>query len=144
VQGIACANTPPLQPETPGSTPGGGTGQVAGQQVAGQQQVLGERVSRGSARLAGASGCQRKAFKVTVRGNEIRKVSFKIDGKSVKKVSASASGKAFSITIDPSKFKPGSHLVTAKATFSAASNTKAKTMKVRFARCVRTAPAFTG
>jgi hypothetical protein len=145
VQGIACKVTPPDEPETPGSTPTGTpAGTVAGQQVAGTQQVLGERVTRGTARLAGASGCQRKAFKVSVRGSQIRKVAFSIDGKRVKKVRASASGKVYSITINPNRFKPGSHLVTAKATFAAASNTKAKTMKVRFARCVRTAPAFTG
>jgi hypothetical protein len=143
VQGIACKVTPPPddQPTPPGGSP---QGQVAGQQVAGQQQVLGERVVRGSARLAGASGCQRKAFKVKVSGSQIRKVTFKIDGKNVKKVSASASGKVYSITIHPNHYKPGSHLVTAKATFTAASNTKSKTMRVRFARCVRTAPAFTG
>jgi hypothetical protein len=142
VLGIACANTPPAQPQIP-ADPGTGTQQAAGQQV-GQQQVLGERVSPGIARLAGVSGCQRRAFKVSVRGSQIRKVSFKIDGRSVRGVHASASGTVFSITINPNRFKPGSHLVTAKATFTAASNTRSKTMHVRFARCVRTAPAFTG
>jgi hypothetical protein len=145
VQGIACANTPPQQqPGNPGGTTPTGTNTVAGQQVAGQQQVLGERVERGTAHLAGASGCQRKAFRVKVSGKQIRKVAFTIDGKRVKKVSASASGNVYSITVNPNKFKPGSHLVAAKVTFTAASNTRSKTMRVRFARCVRTAPAFTG
>jgi hypothetical protein len=147
VQGIACANTPPGDGSTP---PGGGTtttttsGAVAGQQI-GQQQVLGERVEAGTARLAGASGCQRKAFRVKVSGKQIRKVVFTIDGKRVKKVSASASGTVYSITVHPNSYKAGSHLVTAKVTFTAASNTRSKTMRVRFARCIRTtAPAFTG
>ena len=147
VQGIACSNTPPDQPQNPGG--GGDTtttstvGAVAGTQV-GTQQVLGERVEAGTAKLAGASGCQRKAFKVKVSGKQIRKVVFTIDGKRVKKVSASASGNVYSITVRPNSFKPGSHLVAAKVTFNAASNTRSKTLRVRFARCVRTAPAFTG
>jgi hypothetical protein len=147
VQGIACANTPPNQPETPG----GGTpntpstaGAVAGQQIAGTQQVLGERVEGGTAKLAGASGCQRKAFKVKVSGKQIRKVAFTIDGKRVNKVTKSAAGSVYAITVRPNSFKPGSHLVAAKVTFTAASNTRSKTLRVRFARCIRTAPAFTG
>src|SRR4051812_30973742 len=39
---------------------------------------------------------------------EIRKVTFTIDGKRVKKVRASASGNVYSITINPNRFKPGS------------------------------------
>ena len=147
VQGIACENATPDDPEQPGGagTTGTGNGQVAGQQaVLGQQQVLGERVTPGTARIAGVSGCQRKAFRVSVRGTQIRRVSFTIDGKRVKKVRASARRKVYSITIHPNRFRPGSHLVKAKATFTAASSTRSKTMRLRFARCVRTAPAFTG
>jgi hypothetical protein len=147
VQGIACSNAPQQQPDPPGGgtiTTTTTTGAVAGQQV-GQQQVLGERVEAGTARLAGASGCQRKAFRVKVSGKQIRKVVFTVDGKRVKKVSASASGTVYSITVNPNSYRAGSHLVAAKVTFSAASNTRSKTMRVRFARCIRTtAPAFTG
>jgi hypothetical protein len=146
VQGIACANTPPQeQPNPPGgSTTTTTSGAVAGQQV-GQQQVLGARVEAGTARLAGASGCQRKAFRVKVSGKQIRKVVFTIDGKRVKKVTASASNTVYSIRVNPNSYKAGSHLVAAKVTFTAASNTRSKTMRVRFARCIRTtAPAFTG
>jgi hypothetical protein len=145
VQGIACANTPPQEQPTPpgGTTTTTGAGPIAGQQ-AGQQQVLGERVEAGTARLAGVSGCQRKAFRVKVSGKQIRKVVFTIDGKRVKKVSASANSSVYSITVNPNSYKAGSHLVTAKVTFTAASNTRSKTLRVRFARCVRVAPAFTG
>ena len=140
VQGVACQNTPE-QPENPG-TPGNNPTTSSQPQVGGQQQVLGERVTRGTARIAGATGCQRKAFKVRVRGTQIRKVVFTIDGRRVTKVSRS--GGVYTITIDPMKYRPGSHLVQAKATFRASSNTRAKTMRLRFARCIRTAPAFTG
>lgn len=146
VDGIACQNTPPVQPQDPGTgnpnTTSAGT--VAGQQI-GTQQVLGERVEAGTAHLAGASGCQRKAFRVKVSGKQIRKVVFTIDGKRVKKVTAAASGSSYSIKVNPNRYKFGSHLVSAKVTFTAASNTRSKTLRVRFARCIRrTAPAFTG
>lgn len=159
VQGIACANTPP--PNNPGDpgTPGdpGNPGDPgtplqplqplvpATPQDPGQQQVLGERVSPGSAHIAGASGCQRKAFKVAVNGKNISKVTFSIDGKRVGKVRASASKNNWSISVNPNSYKPGSHVVTAKVQFTTASGTKSKTLRARFARCVRaTAPAFTG
>jgi hypothetical protein len=134
-------NTKQAAPTPPGEQ------QVGGEQVTppGEQEVLGETVEPGTARIAGASGCQRKPFKISVRGRNISKVAFSIDGKRVKKVRSSGNGRVYSITINPNKFKPGAHRVKAKVTFTAASNTPSKTLRARFARCVRqVAPTFTG
>ena len=114
-------------------------------QPPGEQEVAGERVPRGQARLAGATGCRRKPFKMSVRGSQIRRVVFLIDGKRVKTVRRAQSGRVYSISIDPRRYGQGSHLVTAKVRFTAASNTASKTLRARFVRCVRrVAPAFTG
>jgi hypothetical protein len=110
-----------------------------------QQVVLGERVEPGEARIAGATGCVARKFNVTVRGKQIAKVEFRVDGKKRASLSKPDSQGRFVFKVDPKKFKAGSHLLQAKSTFTAASGTPAKTMKLRFARCVRrTAPAFTG
>jgi hypothetical protein len=110
-----------------------------------QQVVLGERVEPGSARIAGASGCVARKFNVTVSGRQILRVEFRVDGKKRATVGKPDSKGRYVFNVDPKKFKPGSHLLVAKSVFNADSNTKAKTMKLRFARCVRrTLPAFTG
>jgi hypothetical protein len=112
---------------------------------AGQQEVLGERVTPGEAHLAGASGCIARKFKVAVTGKQISSVVFTIDGKRRATLRKPDSKGRYTITVNPKRFKPGSHVLTAKSVFTAASNTKSKTQKLRFARCVRrTAPAFTG
>lgn len=110
-----------------------------------EQVVLGDRVEPGQARIAGATGCVARKFKVTVRGKQIQRVEFRVDGKRRATVSKPDAGGRFVFKVNPRKFKPGSHVLVARSVFTAASNTRAKTMKLRFARCVRrTAPAFTG
>ena len=133
--------TPPDDPIVPLA----GQQQQGQQQPQGQQQVLGDRVTPGSARLAAATGCRSRPLKVTIRGRSIRRVVFTVDGKRITKVRASQAGTVYSITIDPRKYKAGSHAVKAVVTFTAASGTRPKTLRSRFSRCVRAAqPAFTG
>jgi hypothetical protein len=130
--------TTPPAPLPPGAEP-------EGEEPPGEQGVLGDRVRRGQARLAGATGCRKKAFKMSVRGRQIRRVVFSIDGKRVKTVRKSQNGRVYSITIRPRRFSEGSHLVTARVTFTEASNTPSKRLQARFVRCARrVAPAFTG
>ncbi len=110
--------------------------------------VLGERVPvvPGSARLGGKTGCVPRKFTVRVGGKQIDHVVFAIDGKRVRTVRTANSSGKFVLTVDPRKFKAGSHLVTARTVFKAESQTPAKTLRLRFSRCVRAAqaPAFTG
>lgn len=111
-----------------------------------QQQVLGERVTPGTARFAGATGCQGKAFTVRVKGRSISRVEFSIDGKRLATDRTPDSQGRYTFRVNPNKFKPGSHRITARAVFTSASGTRPKTMSGRFSRCVRAAqaPAFTG
>src|SRR5829696_2564157 len=138
---IACP-TPPV-PNTPQAQNDPPQQQ---QQQPPQQQVLGERVTPGTARLAGATGCQGKAFTVRVKGKSISRVEFSIDGKKKATDTTPDSAGRYTFKINPNKFKPGAHKVTARAVFEANSNTRPKTMSLRFSRCVRAAqaPAFTG
>ncbi len=108
--------------------------------------VQGERVSPGSARLAGATGCRPKPFTVRVKGKSISRVEFSVDGKKRKTVSRPDSAGRYKFKIDPRKFKKGSHKVVARAVFDPESGTRPKSMTLRFSRCVRAAqaPAFTG
>jgi hypothetical protein len=111
-----------------------------------QLVVAGERVTPGSARLGSKTGCQAKPFTVRVKGNSIVRVDFSVDGKRKKSVLRPDSAGRWTYRVDPRKFKPGRHKLTAKATFDPDSGTRAKTMTVKFSRCVRAAqaPAFTG
>ena len=115
-------------------------------QPQGQQEVLGDRVTPGSARLGARTGCQGRPFTVRVKGRSISSVVFSIDGKRVKTVRAAGSNTTFTLKVDPRKFKPGSHKVVARVSFDPASGTPARSLATRFSRCVRAAqaPSFTG
>ena len=113
--------------------------------VLAQQQVLGDQPIPGQARLAGRSGCVAKVFYATVRGRQIEKVVFRIDGKKRATLTRADSRGRYRLRVNPRAFKPGSHLLVARTTFVEDSGTAPKTMRLRFQRCVkRTAPAFTG
>jgi hypothetical protein len=151
VQGLSCDPPPPPPVEEPRAEEQPPAQQPPAPlappqlQPPGEQEVAGERVSPGEARLAGATGCRSKAFKMSVRGREIRSVVFTIDGKRVKTVRRAQNGRVYSITIRPKSYSEGSHLVTARVRFTEASQTPSKRLRARFVRCARrVAPAFTG
>ena len=141
---LTCAQPPPDNPVVPNTPQNPGEPQP--QQPPGQQQVLGERVNPGTARLAGATGCQGSPFTVRVKGRSIRLVQFRVDGRLRATDRTPDSAGRYTFRINPRRFKPGSHRVTARAVFVTESNTQPKTMTLRFSRCVRAAqaPAFTG
>ena len=110
-----------------------------------QQQVLPERIVHGAAHLAGRTGCVSRAFYAVVRGKQISKVVFRIDGKRRAVVKRPDAKGRYKLRVDPRKFKPGSHLLKARSVFVPDSQTASKTLRLRFARCVRhSQPAFTG
>jgi hypothetical protein len=110
------------------------------------QQVLPEEVVPGTARLTGPSGCVRKAFKATVRGSRIAKVTFFVDGKKRKTITAKAGQRAFKLKVRPNALGRGVHRVTARVQFVAESETKTRTLRLSFQRCARQVvrPQFTG
>jgi uncharacterized repeat protein (TIGR01451 family) len=111
----------------------------------GEQQVLPEEIVSGTARLGGPSGCVRKAFNATVRGRQIASVTFYVDGKRVKRIIAKQGQAVFRAKVLPGS-AVGVHRVTARVVFKAASQTKARTLRLSYQRCARqvVTPKFTG
>ena len=101
----------------------------------------------GTARLAGTSRCVRNSFRVQVRGTQIARVSFYVDGKLRTRVLGRAGRTVFSARIAaPRRTDRRVHRLTAKVRFNAASRTRARTLRLAYQRCPSAAakPAFTG
>jgi hypothetical protein len=111
-----------------------------------EQQIAGERVVPGSARLLAPTGCVAKAFNARVRGVNVQKVVFKLDGKTIKTLTKPNRGTLFNVRINPAKMKIGVHRVVATVTFKPATKKKAQTFRISFQRCAKklAAPRFTG
>ena len=106
----------------------------------------GELCKPGSALLSGKTGCQRKAFRVQVRGRQIAKVVFTVDGARLATLRRPNRGKRFSVLLVPRNLKLGRHRVNARITFAAGSGTRARTLRMVVSRCKRAAvaPRFVG
>jgi hypothetical protein len=111
-------------------------------------QVLPEPpIVNGTARLRGPSGCVRGPFRATVRGSRIARVTFFVDGKRFRRISApNGEGSRFSVRINPRGRGFGVHRVTARVEFAAGSQTKTRTLRLSFQRCRKQVvkPRFTG
>ena len=111
-------------------------------------QVLPQpEIVNGTARLRGPSGCVRGPFKATVRGSRIARVTFFVDGKRFKRISApNGEGARFTVSINPRGRGFGVHRVTARVEFAAASQTQTRTLRLSFQRCKKQVvkPRFTG
>jgi hypothetical protein len=101
---------------------------------------------KGTARISGESGCVTKNFSVTVTGQQIRRVTFYLDGKKIKSLTKPNIGRLYRIAVRPKALKRGSHRIVAKTTFTTASGTPGRSLRVVFQRCARAAgaPQFTG
>jgi uncharacterized repeat protein (TIGR01451 family) len=117
------------------------------QTVINVQQQLPEEVVHGTARLRGPSGCVRNTFTATVRGSRIAQVTFFVDGKRAKRLTApNGEGSKFTFKVNPKGRGFGVHRVTAKVVFNSASETKTRTLRLSFQRCRKQVvkPRFTG
>jgi len=104
-------------------------------------------VTPGSARLRGPSGCVRGPFTATVRGARITRVTFFVDGKRFKRITAATGeGSRFTVRINPRGHGFGVHRVTARVEFATDSQTRTRTLRLSFQRCRRQVvrPRFTG
>jgi hypothetical protein len=108
--------------------------------------VLGETDASATARLSGPSSCFSRPFSVSVRGTRIRQVAFSVDGRRRATVRAKAGRKVFSLRIDPRRQSYGVHRVSSLVRFTSASSTAARTLRLVYQRCPRSAvrPQFTG
>jgi len=85
-------------------------------------------------------------FNVVIRGRQIERVIFTIDGKVVKTLTAPNRGSLYVLSVNPRVLGVGVHRVLARTVFLRQSGTPARTLRVVFSRCTRraTSPAFTG
>jgi hypothetical protein len=112
----------------------------------GNQLVLGERVAAGTARLIAATGCASRTFTAGVRGTQIKRVVFKLDGKRIGTVTKRNAKGLYALRINPSKYRIGVHRLAVTVTFNSSSRTATRTLRSSFQRCARQllAPRFTG
>jgi len=108
----------------------------------------GEYCARGTAAIRGPARCVGSTFRVTVRGLQVARVVFELDGKVKRTLTRTNSTAGYVLTINPRKLKGGAHRVIARTTFKKQSATKARTLRVVFTRCSRQGqgaqPSFTG
>jgi hypothetical protein len=111
-----------------------------------EQLLLPERITPGSARLFGPTGCASRAFNARIRGAKIATVVFTLDGKRVKRLVKPNSGKNYQFRVNPSQLRIGVHRLVANVTFERGSGTRARTLRLSFQRCARklALPRFTG
>lgn len=102
----------------------------------------------GTARIVGKSGrgCVTRNFNVTVTGRRIRRVTFFLDGRRIRVLRRPNAGRTFRIRVRPGRLRRGTHRIVAVTTFTAASRTPSRRLRVVFQRCARRAstPRFTG
>jgi hypothetical protein len=134
------SGSPPGSPPgtTPGTTPPGSQPQI---------EVSPARVSPGSAKLHGPSGCPTtSAVAATVTGKRIVKVTFYIDNKKVKTLTKPTKSGGWTLSVNMRRIAYGGHRVRAHVEFAKSSGTAPKDIRLSFNRChagdVR--PQFTG
>lgn len=110
------------------------------------QIVAGERIAPGTARLLGPTGCAANTFSAGVRGTKIASVVFKLDGKTIARLTKPSARNLFQVRINPRKLRVGVHRLVATIRFDAGSNTRPRTLRLSFQRCARKlrTPRFTG
>lgn len=110
-------------------------------------QVLQETSTPGgAARAIAPSGCVTTNSNVQVTGRQIRRVVFYLDGRKVRTLTRPNRGTRFALPIRPNTLRRGTHRVLAVTSFTTASGTRMRTLRVTFSRCgrVAAAPRFTG
>jgi hypothetical protein len=125
--GTACASSgaKPGSGVLPGAVRGGGTGRA--------RLVV---TPGASASRISAGRCVNGSFRAAVQGRRITRVVFSLDGRTLK-----TDGRApFNVNVPAAV---GRHQLRARVTFTRASGTRARLLRLRFARCAP-APRFTG
>jgi hypothetical protein len=120
-------------------------------QVAPAQQVAGvatqSRARRGTAALRGPRACPRtNTVSATVTGRQIRRVTFFVRGHKVKTVTKADRSGRWTLKMRTSSLRRGANAVTARVEFTAASGTRARSLRITVTRCAAQTvqPQFTG
>ena len=137
--------TPPSSPQPPSIPTPTPTPQPAPTQaVAGVKAA--SHPARGTAAFQGPRACPRTtSVSASVRGRQIRRVTFFVRGHKVKTVTKAQNGR-WTLTVRTSSLRRGTNAVTARVEFTKASQTKTRTLRITVTRCAAQVvqPQFTG
>lgn len=151
-----CINVNPVtrQPEPPPASPiiPPGVTTTAPTALAGSAPALvagsgvAPTVSFASAAARGPGGCVARAFKVAVRGANIQRVDFSVNGRFLRRVTGRDATGAFRTTVSVNRLSDVLNRVTARVVFRASTGAAARTLRLPVRRCPRPVarPLFTG
>jgi hypothetical protein len=96
--------------------------------------------------VRGPGGCVQRGFKVAVKGANIQRVDFSLDGKRMSRVTKRDSSGMFRSTITLGGLSRTTHRITARVAFFPGSSPRVRTLPIAFRRCAQAvaAPAFAG
>jgi hypothetical protein len=82
----------------------------------------------------------------TVNGRQIRRVTFMVGGRTVRTVTRADSRGRWTLSVPTSALRRGANRVEARVEFSAASQTRTRTLRITITRCAAQVvrPQFTG
>ena len=137
--------TPPSSPQPPSiPTPTPTPQSAPAQAVAGVKTV--SHPARGTAAFQGPRACPRTtSVSASVRGRQIRRVTFFVRGHKVKTVTKAQNGR-WALTVRTASLRRGANAVTARVEFTKGSQTKTRTLRITITRCAAQVvqPQFTG
>jgi hypothetical protein len=81
------------------------------------------------------AACGAEPFRAWVRGDRIRRVAFRVDGRRLGVVTVADWRGRYGTTIDPSSLGRGAHEITARIEFVARAGLRARTVRLRFTKC---------
>jgi len=144
------AVVPPVNPPAPPlvPTPAPAPVPVKATPPAPAGAVKGVEVRRGSARIAAVRACPiTSPVTLRVRGRQIRRVTFFVDGRRVASVARASSAGLYTARVDPRRLRVGIHRVRARVQFRSGAG-PARTLNMSFRTCARPTravqPHFTG
>ncbi|HYH58381.1 MAG TPA: MBG domain-containing protein [Thermoleophilaceae bacterium] len=88
-------------------------------------------------------GCVNRPALAWVRGNQIRRVVFYLDGRRIKTVRRGDSKGRFGVRVDRSKLSPGKHRVRARVIFRRGAHRRPATVRLTLRRCLDNPPPTT-
>jgi hypothetical protein len=94
-----------------------------------------ERLDSHVAKATAPDRCISRPFNAWVRAHRVRRVSFRLNGRKLKSVTAADWRGRYGVKIDTSALRPGRHVVAARIDFLRGSGVESRTVRMRFSRC---------
>jgi hypothetical protein len=136
--------TPAITTSTPATTTSTGTapGTTTGDQPT--SAVAGTQAASAGAGLIAPRRCQTRAFRVTVRGRSIRRVTFLVGGRRVRTVTVPAGRRSITVSLPVRRFGARRQSVQARVTFRNGAAVRILTAPATRCAQATVSPQFTG